>query len=283
MQNNLRINALSIDLEDWYHPELIQKYASFPNKSLIEPPTKALLALLKKYKTKATFFILGEVVSSNPELIKMIADQGHEIACHGFCHQSLQKNTPAQLKNELLNFQNAIKNILGNIKIKGFRAANFSLNQSTSWAIDILKELDFKYDSSIFPVKINYLYGVNGSPVGIYGLNSNNIKISDNKSTLIEFPLTVFEIFWTRIPVSGGFYLRLLPIGLQKTMLKLINKTRPFIIYIHPWECSLDTPKVKLNFLSSFISYYNISSTLGKLEILLKNFKFNRIDNILGV
>jgi polysaccharide deacetylase family protein (PEP-CTERM system associated) len=283
MLNNRRINALSIDLENWHHPQLIQRHANLPNKSLIESSTVTLLSLLQKYNTKATFFILGEIALSNPELIKMIAVQGHEIACHGFYHHSLQKSCPTGLRNELLKFQKIIASILGNTQIKGFRAPNFSLNQSTAWAIDILKELNFKYDSSIFPVKINPLYGVNGTPIAIYGLNSNNIKIPDCKSTLIELPLTVFEILKLRFPVSGGFYLRLLPIKVQKIMLQLINKKQPFIIYLHPWECSKDTPRIKLNFLSSFITYYNIKSGFGKLETLLKNFKFDRIDTVLGV
>lgn len=283
MLNNRRINALSIDLEDWHHPQLLQGHLSLPNKSLIESSTGTLLSLLQKYNTKATFFILGEIALSNPELIKMIADQGHEIACHGFYHHSLQKSRPTKLRNELIKFQEIITSILGNTQIKGFRAPNFSLNQSTAWAINVLKELNFKYDSSIFPVKMNPLYGVNGAPIAIYGLNSNNIKIPDCKSTLIEFPLTVFEILKLRFPISGGFYLRLLPIKAQKIMLQLINRRQPFIIYLHPWECSKDTPRIKLDFVSSFIAYYNIKSCLGKLETLLKNFKFDRIDTILGV
>lgn len=282
MNPNRRINALSIDLEDWYHPQLIRKYANLPDKNLITPSTDALLALLRKYNTKATFFILGEIALSNPELIKRIHAEGHEIASHGFYHWTLQENGPDGLRKELSKFRETITDILGNIQIKGFRAPSFSLNQKTAWAIDILKEYNFKYDSSIFPVKINNLYGVNGAPLNIYGLNSSDIKIHDSKSSLTEFPITIFKILNFKFPVSGGFYLRLFPVYMQKKLLKQINKKQPFIIYIHPWECCNNTPKIKLNFFSGFISYYNIKSSLKKLEILLKNFKFDRIDNVLG-
>ena len=277
------INALSIDLEEWYQAELIKKYVkNLPKNSLVRDSTGILLKLLDRYNTKATFFVVGEVAVQNPELIRTIYSNGHEIASHGFSHKTLSEIGPDGLKNELKEFNKVITDILGNIEIKGFRAPTISLNQTTSWAIDILREFKIKYDSSIFPIKLG-LYGVSGVPLNIYGLNSNDIKLPDAKSDIKEFPPTVFEVLGIRLPVSGGFYLRAVPIYLQKQFLKLINRDRPFIIYLHPWECDVSTPRVKMNALSNFITYYNIKSTLTKLEELLKNFRFDRIDNILEV
>jgi polysaccharide deacetylase family protein (PEP-CTERM system associated) len=275
-------NALSIDLEEWYHPQIIRKYVKLPKKKLVWHSTQMLLNLLKRYNTKATFFILGEVAKQNPELIRKIYCEGHEIASHGFSHKMLHEIGPEGLRNELREFKKVISEILGDIEIKGFRAPTFSLNQDTSWAVDILKEFKIKYDSSIFPIKFN-LFGVNGAPIKIYGLNSRDIKSPDDKSTLMEFPITVYETKGIRLPVSGGFFLRLIPINLQKKNLRLINTERPFIIYIHPWECDITTPQLKMNPLHKFISYYNIKYTLIKLESLLNYFDFDRIDNILKV
>ncbi len=275
------VNALSIDLEEWYQTELMKDVYT-PKDSLIEHPTEILLNILNKYNTRATFFIVGEVAKNNPELIKLIHREKHEIAIHGFTHSRLEDIGPEGFRHELMECKNVLRKILGDIEIKGFRAPSFSLNQNTNWAIDILKEFQIKYDSSLFPAK-NYLYGTNGIPLNIYGINSDNIKVADVKSSLKEFPITAFEFWRFRFPISGGFFLRLIPIRIQTMFLKLINKQRPFIIYIHPWECSQDTPKIKLNCFSSFIFYYNIKSSLSKLEILLKNFKFDRIDNVLGV
>lgn len=283
LKMNPPINALSIDLEDWYHPELIRKNVkNLPKKSLIQDSTEVLLKLLNRYNTKATFFIVGEVAYQNAGLIRRIYSNGHEIASHGFSHKPLYEIGPDGLRNELKEFDQAITDILGNIEIKGFRAPTFSLNQNTSWAVDILREFKIKYDSSIFPIKFG-LYGVNNVPLTIYGLNSNDITLPDPKSDIKEFPITAFQVCKIRIPVTGGFYLRAIPIYIQKMILKLINKDRPFMIYVHPWECDANVPKIRTNGLANFISYYNMKSTLAKLENLLKNFKFDRIDNILGL
>ncbi len=278
-----RINALSIDLEDWYHPELIRRHVDSFSRDLIQHSTELLLKLLNKYNTKATFFVLGEIAMKHPGLIKRIYKEGHEIATHGFSHRTLQEIGPSGLRDELRRFLIVMADILGNIEIKGIRLPSFSLTDDTKWAVEIIKEYGFKYDSSVFPIKINNFYGVKGAPLDIYGLGSKDLRIPDDNSTLKEFPITIFEISGIRFPVSGGFYLRLLPLYIQVKLLRLINKSRPFILYIHPWECCSDTPKIPLNIIANFISYYNMESALIKLECLLNNFKFDRIDNILGV
>ena len=277
-----RTNALSIDLEEWYQPDLL-KNAPTAKNSLVEKATDVLLNLLRKYNSKATFFVVGNVAKDNPRLIKRIYEESHEISIHGLKHSQLHDIGPEGLQYELAECKNILRGILGNnVEINGFRAPSFSLGKNTSWAIDILKKLQIKYDSSIFPVK-NFFYGINDVPLDIYGISGNNINVPDAGSNLKEFPITAFEFWKLRFPISGGFFLRLIPIGMQLRLLKLINKKRPFIIYVHPWECFKETPKIKLSLLSSFITYYNIKSSLVKLEILLKNFKFDRIDKVLVV
>lgn len=278
---SMRVNALSIDLEEWYHAEFL-KNKNISKIDLIGPPTEILLSLLNKYNTKATFFIVGEVARNNPDLIRKIYKLGHEIAIHGFTHSRLCDIGPEGLRHELLECKDILHNISGEIEIKGFRAPSFSLNHNTNWAIDILKELQIKYDSSLFPLE-NGLYGVKGVPLDIYGISSNNIKAPDPLSTLKEFPITVVKFWKLKFPISGGFYLRFVPFFIQKIFLKLINKERSFIIYIHPWECYMQIPRIPLSPVTNFICYFNKQSSLSKFEALLKNFKFDRLDKVLGI
>lgn len=278
-----RVNALSVDLEEWHHPELIRGHAGLPKVNLIHDSARILLRLLDNYKTKATFFVLGETANRCPDLIKEIHEDGHEIASHGFSHSPLYRIGPEGLRMELAAFKKVICGILGDMEIKGFRAPTFSFNQNTRWAVNILKEYGFRYDSSIFPIKINAYYGMKGAPLDIYGLDADDITKDDRASSLKEFPLTAFKVWGFRLPVSGGFYSRLIPLRLRKSLLESINKSRPFIIYIHPWECHKATPRIRLNVFSRFISYYNIGGSLDGLKYLLQNFRFGRVDTVLGV
>lgn len=277
-----RTCALSIDMEDWFHQELM-KGADITNKvSSLAETTNLILDLLKKHKAKATFFVLGELICQNQALLKRIFEQGHEIACHGFTHHSLYEIQAEGLKSELSLFKQSISAILGDVVIRGFRAPNFSLNQDTAWAIDVLKDHNFKYDSSIFPLNIGF-YGVNKAPIGPYGISSNSIKTPDTKSTLIEFPITVFAHFGFRVPFVGGFYTRAIPFALQRSLLKKVLRERNAIIYVHSWEFSLWIPRVRLSIWRKFFSYYNIGTTAKKIEWLLGEFEFDRIDKTLGL
>jgi peptidoglycan-N-acetylglucosamine deacetylase len=275
------INALSFDLEEWYHSELVEgRRVPF---SQAEEATRPILDLLDRYQTKASFFIVGEVAEQNPVLIRSIFERGHEIGCHTFSHTLVWNLDERLFRDELERFHYVIEKILGKIKIKWFRAPCFSIDNRNTWALRVLSDLGYQYDASIFPLKINPLYGIRGAPTRPYRISFRDVREEDPRGPLVEFPLCPLMIGGLKIPISGGFYLRALPTFFLYWGFKRINRSQPFVIYFHPWESHEKTPRFKLPIYNRVISYYGTSSALKKLEFLLKHFRFARIDQILDL
>jgi polysaccharide deacetylase family protein (PEP-CTERM system associated) len=278
------INALTIDVEDWYHPELVRSHLrSTSPRGRVSQAILPILHLLDQYQVKASFFILGDVARQCPDLVREIYEKGHELGCHGMSHRMLEDLGEEGLRKELMEFKKLISEILGDLEIKGFRAPTFSLNQKTKWALPILREFGYLYDASLFPVKFfgNRLYGVEKAPRFPYRICFDNPSQEDPKSPLWEFPAAVLQLGRLKIPISGGFYLRSLPGWFLKWALKQINREGPFNLYLHPWECDIHTPRVPLPFSSKWITYYGIHRAIKKLEELVKQFSFSRVDRVL--
>lgn len=276
-----RINALSIDLEEWYHSELVEGRRS--TFSQVEDATKPILDLLDRYQTKASFFVVGEVAEQNPDLIRSIFQKGHEIGCHSFSHKLLWNLDENLFREELERFHSVIEKILGKIGMRGFRAPCFSIDNRNRWALRVLLDFGYQYDASIFPLKISPLYGISGAPTRPYRISLEDVRKEDPQSPLMEFPLCPLVIGRLRVPISGGFYLRVLPLSFLHWGLKRINRSQPFVVYFHPWEGYEKTPRFKLPRHKRVISYYGICSALKKFEFLLKHFRFARVDQVLGV
>jgi polysaccharide deacetylase family protein (PEP-CTERM system associated) len=280
-------NALTIDLEDWYHPELVRHRlpGATPGgnelrSTLIERSTQLLLDLLRERGITATFFVVGEVAQQHPQLIQAIDDQGHELACHGMSHKPLWEMTAGGFAAELGMFDSTMGEIAPQADIVGFRAPTFSLDNRTRWALDVLAEHGFGYDSSVFPVRTP-VYGVGNAPLAPYYPSSDDISVAAERAGVVEFPMSVWPLLRWRIPVSGGFYLRALPFRLVLYGLQQINRRRPFAIYIHPWETHPDTPRLPLPAASRFVTYYNISGMLTRLTSLLDTFSFAPMRTVL--
>jgi len=291
-------NALTIDLEDWYHPELVRNrlFALFEGNSTeasrsaglhighlapqIQQSAQTLLDLLHKHETKATFFVVGEVAQRHPKLIETIAAQGHELACHGMSHKPLWRLTADEFRSELCAYAALMREIAPGAEVIGFRAPTFSLDNRTRWALGILAELGYHYDSSIFPIR-NPLYGVNGCPLTPYRPSVDNVAVADAGGALVEFPMSVWVWGCLKVPVCGGFYLRALPFGLIQSCLRQINRQQPFVIYVHPWEVYPHTPRLPLPVVSRFLTYYNLESMFGRLETLIGEFSFAPMRTVL--
>lgn len=273
------VNAFSIDLEEWYHSELVEGKRS-PISQAAEA-TQPILDLLDQYQTKASFFIVGEVAEQNPGLIHSIFQRGHEIGCHGFSHRPLWKLNESLFREELEHFHSVMERILGKITIKGFRAPSFSLDNRTRWALGVLRDFGYQYDASIFPVKLNPFYGVKGAPTHPYRISLNDVRKEDPTSPLMEFPMCPLTIGLLKIPIAGGFYLRIFPLPFLYWGFRRMNRQHPFILYFHPWEGNPKTPRLKLPIFNRLISYYGIRSAKEKLEFLLRHFRFTRIDQVL--
>jgi polysaccharide deacetylase family protein (PEP-CTERM system associated) len=276
------VNALSIDLEDWFHPELIKRFVrGVPERQVVQA-TEPILELLDRFSVKATFFVLGDVARTHPEIVRRIHRSGHEIASHGMTHRPLWDLDATSFGEELREFRTLITSLLGaETRIYGFRAPTFSLDNRTRYAFGPLVAEGYLYDTSVFPVK-NYMYGVAGAPCSIYRPDPDEVARPRDDGPILEFPMSVWEWGRLRIPVSGGFYLRLTPYPALRALLRRVNRTRPFVIYVHPWETYAGTPRVEgVGWKDAFITYTGRRGALRKLERLLQDFRFAPMIDVL--
>jgi peptidoglycan-N-acetylglucosamine deacetylase len=265
-------NLLGIDFEDWFHPELIKKYLK---EEKFEPKVingiGKILELLRKNDTNATFFVVGELLEYEPEILDKILENGHEIAFHTMHHTRLNDfNSKEQFLDELKKFSS-----LTNNKSKGFRAPTFSLDSSTSWAIEALVENDYIYDSSIVPAK-NSMYGHPNAQENPYKISSKSIENQDENAKLMEYPLLVTRFLGKKVPAGGGFYLRTLPMRIIKNAIKEYEKKEiPATFYIHSWELTPEfMPRIRLSKKDNFITYHNIEKAYDKMEEIIREFRF---------
>ncbi|OGF16953.1 MAG: hypothetical protein A2W00_10985 [Candidatus Eisenbacteria bacterium RBG_16_71_46] len=265
--------AFSFDVEDWYHPELLRDRVSAGDpRTVVLEGTGAILDRLRRHRVQATFFVVGHVAARHPDLLRRIADEGHEIACHGMTHRPLWVLDPESFRSELRAFRAAVHGALGSDPVIGYRAPTFSLDRSTAWALAVLRDEGFAYDSSVFPMRVR-LYGVPGAPLGIYRPAPDDPARHDPDGPLVEFPVAVADIAGIRLPVGGGFYLRAFPLALLVAALDGIARRRPFALYLHPWECVSGLPRVRLPATDAFITYHRLDTVGPKLDRLLTRYR----------
>ena len=275
------MNLLGIDFEDWFHPELIQRHIS---KNNTEPKVingiDKILDLLRKTDTYATFFVVGELLKFKPEILDKILGEGHEIGFHTMYHTRLDSvGYKENFSKELKEFS-----LLTKGQSKGFRAPTFSLNNSSSWAIDELIEHGYLYDSSIVPAKTS-MYGMPNADIKPYKISSRDLEKNDPKGKITEFPLLVTRFLGKKIPAGGGFYLRTLPMKITKRAISNYEKKGiPACFYIHSWELTPEyMPKISLPIKDHFVTYHNIEKSYSRMEELLKLFKFTSFKNYLSL
>ena len=265
-------NLLGIDFEDWFHPELIKKYLKDDEK---EPKVingiGKILELLRKNDTSATFFVVGELLEFEPEILDKILENGHEIGFHTMYHTRLNDfNSKEEFSNELKKFSK-----LTNNKSKGFRAPTFSLDSSTSWAVEALVENNYLYDSSVVPAKSS-MYGHPNAQENPYKISSESIESQDENGKLMEYPLLVTKFLGKKVPAGGGFFLRTLPMRIIKNAIKEYEKREiPATFYIHSWELTPEfMPRIRLSKKDNFITYHNIEKAYEKMEEIIREFRF---------
>ena len=268
-------NIFSIDLEEWHTSKDIFGTVSLGNAELqVEDAVKPLLKLLDDSHVRATFFVLGETAAANPELIEEICDKGHEIGSHGYHHVSVSKAGKEAFRKDIAQSVRILKKLTGKKPI-GYRAPMFSLNESTSWAFDILENEGFRYDSSLFPFKSKY-YGMEGIPIAPFHLK----EYFESAGKLAEYPIPVIKKLGIPFVISGGFYLRLYPLWFIKNAIRQLNRNGvPSVLYVHPWETYSLTPRVPMKQPYKFYTYYNIGGALGKIGHLLQAFGFHSFED----
>ena len=273
---------LSFDIEDWFQVEnlkdAIQRKDWIKEELRVVNNTEKILKILDEYDTKATFFILGWIAEKAPQLVYKIHQKGHEIACHGYGHELIYLMEKKEFMKDIKKSKRILKDITGEEPI-GYRAPNFSI---TDWAIEILREEGFKYDSSYFPVKLHDRYG----NINIdYEYKENNSQLIQKiEHDLYEVQIPTLNIFNMKIPWGGGGYFRILPYWIYKKGIEKILKDKGcFVFYLHPWEIDPQQPKVKGIKLSYKIRHYSgLNKAEYKIKKLLKDFKFISIKEGLG-
>lgn len=270
---------MTVDVEDYFHVSAFSKVispAQWPQwPTTVERNTHRLLDLFDETQIKATFFVLGWVAERYPQLVKDIVGRGHEIASHGYSHQLVYKQTPQIFRQETLASKQLLEDI-AQVPITGYRAASYSVTRQSLWALDILLELGFTWDSSIFPV-YHDRYGIPDSPKHPY-------RIRCNGGELLEFPLTSAKLLGYQMPAAGGGYFRLYPYALSRWLFKQAtdNNNVPAIFYLHPWEIDPDQPRVPgASLLSRFRHYNNLDRCMPRLRQLLSEFPFGTVSESL--
>ena len=272
-------NALTVDVEDYYHvaafAENIAPSQWSRLESRAENNTLRLLDLFDKYNANATFFVLGWLAERMPGLVLEITRRGHEVASHGYSHQLIYKQDQQVFYDETRRAKDILEDII-NTGINGYRAASYSITKQSLWALDVLVELGFEYDSSIVPVHHD-LYGMPDMP------REPHTITAPGGGSLIEFPPTTLALPGINIPVAGGGYFRLYPYWFTKAALKWVNKRNnmPFIFYLHPWEVDPEQPRMEGKWTSRFRHYNNLSKCYDRLEKLLQDFSFTTARDVL--
>lgn len=273
--------SFSFDIEDWHHSEVNRAGRTHhAAESIVHTGTTAILDLLARHGLRCTFFVLGDVVREHPDLARRIVDEGHELACHGMAHRPVWQATPETFRDELREFRQVVTDALGEFPVIGFRAPTFSIDRSNPWALDVLRSEGYRYDSSIFPMKVK-MYGTPGAPCWIYRPSPLDLTKHDPNADLVEFPVATAQVLRMRFPFGGGFYLRALPLPVFRAGLDYILRRRPFVLYLHPREVTPESSRLPMDPVDGFITYVNLHTVVTKLEHLLPRYRWSTMRGIL--
>jgi polysaccharide deacetylase family protein (PEP-CTERM system associated) len=263
-------DVVSVDVEDYFHAEamtpVVQPSQWDQYSCRVEGNTQRLLDLFASRQIQATFFVVGWVAERFPSLVREIASRGHELACHSYWHRLIYKLNPTDFRQDTQRAKDVIEQIAGQA-IFGYRAPTYSIVASSLWALEILAELGFTYDSSIFPIHHDR-YGIPSAPRAPF-------RIKTPAGPLMEYPLTTFRIWNRSMPVAGGGYLRLLPQWYTRFGISRARREGlPIIAYVHPWEIDPGQPRLPVTLTSRLRHYTNLSKTYARLSDMLREGNF---------
>ena len=248
---------------------LVVPRSSWPNFSpRVQENTGRVLELFARHNVSTTFFVLGWIAEQYPSLVRDIADAGHEIACHGYDHRRVTTFTRDEFRADLRRARTAIEDACG-LKVEGYRAPTFSITRQNLWALEVLAEEGFTYDSSIFPIRHDN-YGISDAPRFPHRCHFQN------GGSIFEFPMSTVRLGRMNMPVAGGGYLRLLPMRFTKWAVHQIHREdrQPVIIYFHPWEVDPEQPRLQGPWKSRVRHYTNLGKTLQRLHELLSHGRY---------
>jgi polysaccharide deacetylase family protein (PEP-CTERM system associated) len=269
-------SAMTVDVEDWFQ---VQAFAGTISRDdwaglerRVEANTDRILALFAAAGVSATFFTLGWVAERHPALVRRIVAGGHELASHGYWHRLAHDQTRSDFATDVGDARKLLQDV-GGVTVQGYRAPTFSINTRNPWAFDVLAEAGYRYSSSVYPVRHD-LYGMPDAP---------RFPFRPNGGTLVEIPMTTVRMAGRNFPCAGGGYFRLLPYVAFRAALRLSNRAggSPGMFYTHPWEIDPGQPRVTAApLLARFRHYLNLHRTQGRLERLLGDFAWGRVDQV---
>ena len=268
-------NALTIDVEDYFQVSAFAPYIARADweqrECRVERNVDRILALLDEHDTEATFFTLGWIAERYPQLVRRIAEQGHEVASHGYGHQRASELSRAEFSADIQRAKGVLEDLTGQ-EVAGYRAPSFSIGTANLWALDSLARAGHRYSSSIYPIRHDH-YGMPDAPRFMH-------QAADG---LIEIPITTLRLFNRNLPSSGGGYFRLLPYALSRWMLQRVNDAdqESAVFYFHPWEIDPGQPRIAgIDRKTRFRHYVNIHRMDRRLQSLLGDFKWGRMDRL---
>lgn len=272
-------NAFTVDVEDYFHvsafADTVDRGSWAQRESRVERNTRVLLELLAERSVRGTFFVLGWVALRHPGLVREIAQAGHEIASHGLTHQLIYRQSRTEFRQETRYSKHLLEDIVQRPVI-GYRAATYSITPRSRWALDVLVEEGFLYDSSLFPMRHDK-YGMPDAQPTPHRL------VTELGYGIAEFPISVLRLHGFPLPVGGGGYFRLLPYGVTRWGLQRLNaRGQEFVFYIHPWEIDPAQPRIaRAGALSRFRHYSNLDKCRQRLSALLDDFPFGPLESAL--
>ena len=263
-------NLLTFDVEEYFQVQNLESSISCRDwekfESRLHVGLDVILKVLSDFDARATFFVLGWIAERHPDVIRSIAERGHEIGSHGYSHELIYNMSPDEFREDLNKSIDILEGILGE-SVRSYRAPCFSITGKSLWALDILLESGIRYDSSIFPIH-HHRYGIPDA------IPYPHVIREKDDGTLTEFPVSTCGILGKRLPFSGGGYFRLLPIRLVTLVTSRLNgRGHPVVTYLHPWEFDPGQPRIRTSRLNAFRHYLNLHRTEEKLRFFLDRFE----------
>ncbi|MFO1407117.1 MAG: XrtA system polysaccharide deacetylase [Steroidobacteraceae bacterium] len=271
---------MTVDVEDYFHVSAFSSSVDPGDwtglESRVERNTRRLLELFGLRGVRATFFVLGWVAERYPGLVREIGAAGHEVGCHGYSHQLIYRQQRSEFAAETRRAKSVIEQALG-ARVRGYRAASFSITSQTLWALDEIAAAGFEYDSSVAPMRHDIYGWLNGPRV------PTRLR-TESGAELVEFPVMLARWGRVSLPVAGGGYFRILPYALVRRGLARINgrQRQPFFFYLHPWEIDPDQPRIETGIKSRLRHYTGLASCEARLGRLIGEFRFATMSDVLA-
>lgn len=274
------VNILSFDVEDYFMVSAFSSLVEFDSwpsyESRLARNTDLVLEILAEFQVRATFFVVGWVGEKYPEVVRKIIKEGHEIGCHGYRHTLVYGMEPDEFREDVRKAKEILQDAAG-VPVFGYRAPSFSIAKRSMWALDILVEEGFLYDSSIFPVRHDRY--------GYPEFSRFPVAVETGSGEIFEIPPSTLCFLGQNVPFGGGGYFRIFPFRFTEWAIRALNERegQPAVVYLHPWELDPLQPRIPCSRLTRHRHYRNLDKTEQRLRSLLRSHRFSSVEDVYGL